>query len=335
MTVQKGQSLLPFEEAVFGPGKDNPGRVQGPVETFFGLHLIVVESHDPGRVRTRAEAASELEGIVRRRKARRLAVDRVEDLLEILPTTPSPTNLAETAGSLGLEVATSDFFHDAENAPAFLAGDEALIAEALAVPLGHTGDVVDTPDHLVVYSVVDTLESVLPTLDDPAVREAAAEAWEEERATLAARVSAEGFLERARLGDGGWAAAAGDLPAGTESGRTPMFARLRFHEAGARMTETDPELFLASYFSLGAPGDLIAEPLPVLGAGPGWLVLRLAEAAPPDESALARTLVDERRGPARDNLGNLAYEYWSATGRATARISLPPAIEALVSDEPR
>ncbi|MDR2455556.1 MAG: SurA N-terminal domain-containing protein [Deltaproteobacteria bacterium] len=327
--IQKGQTLPSFEEVVFGPGKDQIGVVFGPVETMFGFHLIRVDAYDQSHTKTLEEAESELSDQVRRRKARRLAVNRVEDLLEALGAR-GDGDLKKAAASLGLEAKTSDFFYGPDDAPAFFGSDQALIEAALAVPIGEVGDPVDTPDHLVLYSPIERLESFIPELTDPDTLAKVKSAWIADESAKLSQAQAAAFLEAAREG---WEKAEASLPPTVEKGRTEPFARLRFFEAGAHLTEADPDDFLSRYFALSKPGDAVYAPIEVEGDNPGYLVLMVAGVEPADESALSSAQLSERQKTSRATLGESAYEFWATSRQVSARVQLPPAIEAMITGD--
>ncbi|MDR1657324.1 MAG: SurA N-terminal domain-containing protein [Deltaproteobacteria bacterium] len=331
-TMRRGETLPAFEEAVFGLGKDSPGTVVGPVETLFGYHLIKVDSYNPGHTKTRQEAAAELTTVVQRRKARRLAVNRIEDLLEALPTTPSPTNLKDTASSLGLEVKESDFFSANWGAPDFLADNTKYILAAVDTPVGQVGDPVDTPDHLVVYLTTEKKDSFIPPLTDENVREKVASAWKQESALKAAKDAAAKVLWGAA--DQWTAETLENLPEGTDIGQTALFARMKFYEAGAYLTNSDPQDFLSQYFILAKIGDQVTAPIKVDSPdNPGYLILKVSQIQPAAETELATAQLKDRQKTARASLANSAYQYWSETRRNSARVQLPPAIEAMFVEE--
>ena len=328
--IGRGQTLGPFEDIVFGPGKDAIGEVMGPVETMFGWHLVRVDDYNPSRTKTAEEARDELEAQAKRRQARRLAVNRVEELLEALPTTPDSTKLADTAASLGMKAKTSELFSGPDDAPAFFGGDPSAINAALEVPIGQVGDPVDTPDHLVVYAPVERAESFLPTLEDEAILAAVKAAWSAEEAARIAKNEAEAALAAASAD---WDAAVGALPESVEKGRTELFARLRFFEAGAHLTEAAPEDFLSRYFSLAKVGDQVSAPIAIEGDEPGYLIAKVAAFEPADESALAGAALIDRQKTARASQGESAYAFWANSRQAAARIQLPPALEASITGE--
>ncbi|MDR2340421.1 MAG: SurA N-terminal domain-containing protein, partial [Deltaproteobacteria bacterium] len=108
-TLRKGATVKEFEDAVYGLGAANVGKPIGPIETNFGYHIILVESYTPPKTTPLEVAKPELEREIRERKARRAAVDRIEDLYDRVQRDPS-LGLRQVADALGLEVRGSEFF---------------------------------------------------------------------------------------------------------------------------------------------------------------------------------------------------------------------------------
>ncbi|MDR1545515.1 MAG: SurA N-terminal domain-containing protein [Deltaproteobacteria bacterium] len=330
--IERGQSLPTIEEAVFGAIPPLPGQLVGPVETVFGYHLLKVGERRPARTKSFEEAKEELTALVVRRKARRLAVNRIEDLLEALPTTTSASNLKDTARSLGLEVAETEFFDGPDNAPPFFDGDPDKIKEATATPLSQTGRPVEGPESLIVYVPLERRDSFIPPLDDPEIRQAAVAAWIEARASELAAQAAEDFLKAAA--DQGWDAAETDLSAAAEQGRaetgqTPLLGRFRFFEAGPPVAAGEPLQLLEALLRLNRPGDVAPRPVPVESSeAPGFVVLSATAFEAADESTLTAADVESRQRFARGNLGRNAFNFWAGGRSAAVKLTLPPAIEA-------
>lgn len=328
-TVKRGETLPAFEEAIFGPGKDSPGTVIGPIETLFGYHLIKVDSYTPDHTKTLEEAAPELTAIIQRRKARRLAINRIEDLLEALPTTISPSNLRNTATSLGLDVLESDFFSVNSGAPDFLEGSPDILASVVDTPVGRVGDPIDTPESLVVFSPTEIKESYLPPLTDESVREKAASDWKEQVADVEAKKAASDFL-KLFLSD--WSQA--ELPEGAERERTDLFARMKFYEASNYLVESEPLSFLNQYFALAKVGDQVTSPIKVESdLNPGYIILKVTQTEAADESILTPSDLIQRQTTARSSLSKAAYEFWAQAGRSSAKIQLPPEVEAMFTED--
>jgi peptidyl-prolyl cis-trans isomerase D len=330
-TLKRGQTMPSFEEAVFGPGKDKLGQIIGPIETLFGYHLIMVDSYTPGHTKTLEEAKEELTKEVLHLKARRLAINKLEDLLESIPTTSSPNNLKDAAKTHGFEVLQSDFFSVSEDAPEFFESNSTLIEQAIATPIGQVGEPVDNPDLLVLYTPIEKVESFVPPLTDPEVREQVAQAWKEELAAKMANDAASDFIKAAA--ENGWDKQIEALSSDIEHGQTELFARLRFYEAGAYLAETAPNDLIAEFFRLAKVGDLVRNPLKVENpAKPGYLVLYVNATMTASEEELDEATLANRKKAARDNLASTTYAYWNSNRAAVSQIQLPPAFEAYFND---
>jgi peptidyl-prolyl cis-trans isomerase D len=329
-TVRRGQNLPQVEDAIFGSAKDNPGQVVGPVESLFGYHLIVVDSYSPAHQPTIEEAKDELTAIVTQRKARRLAVDKIEDLIDIMPTSNLNASVfAETAKSVGLEPKETGLFSDPSDAPPFLAEDNDLVNAALSTPLGQLGEPVDNPEHIILYTPIEKLDSFIRPLDDESVRPEVVAAWREDMAQKTAQEAAQAFIDSSEGTD--WAGMLAALPEGVETGTTDPFARMQFFSAGAYLTEAEPNSFLAQFFKLGQEGDLIDGPIRIDSASnKGYLVLAVSGYIPADNSGLDEPALRNLQSTAKAALANSAYTYWSAKRRSQAKIQLPQGLQAMI-----
>ncbi|MDR0355556.1 MAG: SurA N-terminal domain-containing protein [Deltaproteobacteria bacterium] len=343
-TITRGQTLPAFEETVFGPGREAIGQVMGPIETLFGYHLIVVDSYQPAHEETLEEAREKLTDLVVRRKARRLAVNRLEDLIEALPISPTPEVFVNTAKSLDFEPKETDFFSDASDAPAIFGNDSTSIAAAADMPVGLLSDPIDTPEHLVLYMVIDKQESFLRPLEDETVRPEVAEAWKAALASQEAEKSSRAFLEATRAGTGSeavsaasadsslWDSLVKELPEEIDSGRTEPFERLQFYASGKYLLEADPASLIREFFKLGQPGDMVSQPIRVdSAANKGYLVFRLAGVEAADESSLTAADLANRQVTASATLGEAGLSYWSASRSGAVKIQLPQALQNYIS----
>ncbi|MDR3204404.1 MAG: SurA N-terminal domain-containing protein [Deltaproteobacteria bacterium] len=331
-SLRRGQTFPSLEQALFGEGKDNIGKVLGPVETTLGYHLLKADSYQPSRIKTIEEAKEDLTEIVTRRKARRLAVNKIEDLLEALPSAPSTTKLRDTAKNLGLETKTTEFFHDSIGAPSFLSSNETNLKEALQIPLGQASDPVDDPDCLALYLVVEKKPSFIPELSDKKILALVTEDFKATESLKAAKKAAEDFLETVAAEP--WDKASEALNPSIEKGKTEPFERLNFYQAGAHLTETDQNEFIGRYCNLAKPGDRVKSPILVGGVTPGYLVLELADFTPADLNSLSAEQLDALRTTNQSSLSYLAFAYWVSARTAANKVKLPAAIEASLMDEP-
>ncbi|MDR1109358.1 MAG: SurA N-terminal domain-containing protein [Deltaproteobacteria bacterium] len=326
--IGRGQTLAPFEEAVFGPGKDQIGQVLGPIETLFGYHLLMVDGYQEAHQPTLEEAREELSSLVAGRKAKRLAVNRIEDLIDIMPTRNLDAQVfAETARSIGLEPKESPLFSDASGAPSFLAEEPGLVDAAIRTPLGQLGDPVDNAEHVVLYTPKEKLDSFLRPLEDEAVRPEVVEAWKASLAQRGAQEAAQAFLASSQ--SSGWDT--GALPEEVERGQTEPFARMQFYAAGAFLAEAEPVSLLSEYFKLGKRGDLTGRPIRIEGGqNRGYLVLLLSDLQPADEAALAESDLANRQQTAKAALAESGYAFWNASQSAKAKIQLPQYLQDML-----
>ncbi|MDR3135138.1 MAG: SurA N-terminal domain-containing protein [Deltaproteobacteria bacterium] len=329
-TVRRGQNLPQVEEAIFGEGKDKIGQVIGPVETIFGYHVLLVESYRPASQATLEESKAELTELVTHRKARRLAVNRVEDLLDILPTSNlTAESFAEIAKSIGLEPQETSLFSDVSNAPPFLAEDESLVAEALETPLGIAGEPLENPERFILYTPIEKLDPFVRPLEDETVRPEAVKAWQANQAKDKALEAAKAFIVSAANMD--WDDMVSSLPEGVESETTEPFTRARMDSAGAYLADSDPESLFSQFFKLSQKGDLSEEPIRVNGeTNKGYMVLAVNNVQPADISAVSDGEIVNLQATARGAVSNSALNWWQYRSRADAKLQLPPAIQSML-----
>lgn len=106
--IQRGQTVQPFEEAVFAL---EPGKLSETVRTPFGLHVILVSEKKPAGTRP----LSEVEGEIRAELARQLGVEKLNDALDALvEDNILKKPLGESAARFGLSAARTDLLSAAE-----------------------------------------------------------------------------------------------------------------------------------------------------------------------------------------------------------------------------
>jgi peptidyl-prolyl cis-trans isomerase D len=329
-TIRRGQNVPAVEDAVFGEGKDNLGQAVGPFPSLFGYHIIRVQSHTPAATPTLEEAKAELTETVTARKARRLAVTKLEDFLDNLPTGNLTAQVfADTATTFGLEAKETGLFGTLADAPPFLAEGEELLAAALATPIGQTGDPVENPERIILYTPIEKKESFVKPLEDETVRPEVVAAWKKNLSKGLALAGAKAFIDSADTLD--WEDMVAGLPEGAEAKSTEPFARMQFFSAGAYLTEAEPLTFLAEYFKLAEKGDLTENPIRIEGGtNEGYLVLAVGDAQVADESTLTQSELANRQSTARAAVSDSAYQWWTYARRLQARVNLPPAIQTML-----
>jgi peptidyl-prolyl cis-trans isomerase D len=328
--IRRGQNLPQIEDYVFGEGKDNLGQPGGPVLSIFGYHVLLVEDYSPAHQPTLEEAKTELTEIVTQRKARRLAVNRIEDLIDILPTSNLDAQVfADTASSIGLETKDTELFGDASDAPPFLAEDDDLVRAALETPIGQAGDPVENPERIILYTPIEKLESFVKPVEDETVRPIAIEAWQKKVSRDLTLEAAKNFIKSSESLH--WEDMIGDLPALVEVNTTEPFSRMQFYSAGAYLAETDPASLAAEFFKLSVKGDLIENPIRVEAAGnEGYVVLAVSDVEEADPSLLSEGELYNLQTTAKAAISNSAYEWWTNFGRVTAKVQLPVGLQAMI-----
>ncbi|MDR2199649.1 MAG: SurA N-terminal domain-containing protein [Deltaproteobacteria bacterium] len=334
--LKKGATDPAFEKAVFADGAQSPGKVLGPVETNFGYHLIVVDEIRPETVKPLEEARGDLERQIRERKARRSAVNKIEDLSEKAQREPG-TELKDLALSMGLKVESTGLF-TRDNPPDWLKDPMELQRvmnsplKVVSLPLD-APETPDSPERLVIYMPTEKNPSRPADLSDPETRQAVRQAWIEATSLDLARKKAEVFLtEAGRLG---FQEAVSRLPEGSgETGTTDFFPRLGFlNMAKAPVNAADPILLTEALFQLNEPGDAAPKPIPVtLTEGEGFLVCAL-NAFQPAELKDFENRESFLRAEARESFGDFALSLWTERAMAGVKTRLPREITEDLSGE--
>jgi hypothetical protein len=329
-TIRQGVTVAQFEDAVFGEGAENIGKLIGPVETAFGYHLIVVESFTPASTKTLEDARADLDRQVRERKARRAAVDKIEDLSERAQRDPT-VELRAIADSLGAECLTSELF-SAVSPPEWL-NDPMEAQKAAASPLKVVSapvDIPETPDSpemLVIYMPTERIESYVPTLEDEEARASAREGWIRESATTLASKQAEEYIVAARRL--GFSMALDSLPPeSVDSGTTDFFPRLRLlGMVQPPVNAADIGQLYSAVFQLAATGDVADRPITVnLPDNPGFLAVGLADFRKADPAPLADSL-GALRQQAVEMAAQGAFSIWAGNQVMRVNLRLPPEVQ--------
>ncbi|MDR2387039.1 MAG: hypothetical protein LBE80_05570, partial [Deltaproteobacteria bacterium] len=207
--------------------------------------------------------------------------------------------------------------------------DEELVIDALETPLGQAGDPVENPERIILYTPMEKMESFVRPIEDETVRPLAIEAWRKKVAHDSTLRAAQEFIDSAESLP--WEEMIGDLPALVEVETTQPFSRMQFYSAGAYLAETEPASLAAQFFKLSVKGDLIEKPIRVEGSGnEGYLVLAVSEIEEADPSLLSEGEIYNMQKTATAGLSNSAYEWWTNYGRVTAKVQLPPGLQAMI-----
>jgi len=273
--LTRGSTFPELEEAAFEAPLNE---VIGPVATAAGYHLIQVTARRAAGPSPLAEVRAEVAGEFKALRARRAAVDLLEELLNRAELNP---DLADAAQGLGLRAALSRSFTP-ESAPGFFENNPEAIQKAFSAPLDRVAPPFEGERGLVLYVPRTRRESRIPPLDE--IREEVERAWKREAADSLARRSLEGCLPEIQAK--GWEAYLAAQGRRLKSGSGPLAGRYAL-SATPPFEGSDPQAVTALAFSAALPGQIV----PVSLAGrlegrPGRFLLRLAEYQAADESRL-------------------------------------------------
>ena len=271
--LTRGSTFPELEEAAFEAPLNE---VIGPVATAAGYHLIQVTARRPAGPSPLAEVRAEVAGEFQTLRARRAAVDLLEELLARAEINP---DLAYAAQGLGLRATLSRAF-TAANAPGFFENDQEAIQRAFSAPLDRVAPPFEGERALALYVPRTRRESRIPPLDE--IREEVEMAWKRDVADSLARQALEGCLPEIQAQ--GWEAVAKARHLKSGSGLLVD----RYALSGTPPFEgSDPRAVTALAFSAAEAGQIV----PVSLAGrldgqAGRFLLRLAEYRAADESRL-------------------------------------------------
>lgn len=273
--LARGSTFPELEEAAFSAPLNE---VIGPVATDAGFHLVQVTDRRPAAPSPLAEVRDSLAGELKVLRARRTAVDLLENLLDRAEVNP---DLADAAQGLGLRAALSRPFTP-DDAPGFFENNSEAVQRAFSAPLDRVAPPFEGERTLLLYVPRTRQESRVPPLEE--VREEVDRAWKREAADDLTRQRLESFLPEIRAQ--GWEAYAKAPGRRLKSGAGPLTTRYAL--SGSPPFEgSEPRAVTALAFSSAVPGQV----LPVSLAGrldgrPGRFLLRLAEYQAADESRL-------------------------------------------------
>ncbi|MDR1166032.1 MAG: SurA N-terminal domain-containing protein [Deltaproteobacteria bacterium] len=325
--IRRDDLVAEFAAAAFDEGPQRLNEILGPVETLFGYHLIQVSAYNPGGPQSFAEAEPALVETLKTRKARRLAIDRLENILSQAQYGETSVDLKALAEGQGLTSEVSEFFN-VDNPPAFLAGRQGEAASALAWPIGQLSEPLDEDGFFAVYVPLERKESFIPSLSDPDVSARARDLLIDATALAQSRAAAQSYV--AAASERGWTLGQANLTPGTfEAGQTPFTARLNiFNIPGTPLSQADSLELIGAILGLQKAGDVAPEPIAVLSPdSPGYLVTSLSNFRPAPEENFADNL-DARRAAALGE-GQLAVlSHWLSSRSGQVMMKIPPELTA-------
>ncbi|MDR2140179.1 MAG: SurA N-terminal domain-containing protein [Deltaproteobacteria bacterium] len=324
--IPRGENIQFFDQVIFEEGAKNLQKPVGPVQSPMGYHIFLVRSLTPASTKTLEEVRPEMEERVKNRQARTLAADLTEKLER---SAKAPSNLAEAAKTMGLETQETDFFSEADGAPAWLSSLEGETARAFRLEIGQLGYPVTTENGYSLYTVAEKKATFIPPLTDPDTRAQVEKDWLNLQALGLAKAAASQFLAQAQTE--GWEKTAGALPETVEKGQTPLFRRLSLFEAGTPLIYADLTALQKSYPLLTRIGQLINDPITYGNPNAeGFLALSLAQVERADDKDL-----DQPGGfsaePIRERLRNTTYNLWLQKANREVELRVPEELQSLMA----
>lgn len=300
--VKKGETVLPFEQALFAlrKGEISPE----PVRTPFGFHAIKAVEIREGGKKPLTDVAPQIRERLASEAADRAARARAE---EVRAKLIGAADFMAEARKLGVDPVETTLARR-DQALSFAPADP-LEEAAFELALGGVSPPVKTLAGWVTLKHVESLPAAVPPLGE--IRDKVAAAVKRQKAEAQALDKARQLATEARTAD--LAAAARKL--GATNGETPRFSRTKPPE------RLPGEAVMAA---LRTPAGGLSEPVK---APQGYYVLKTLERFPPAPGGLAA----EREKLASDLLArkqNLAWESWVGAAHQGAKIEVSTRLPA-------
>jgi len=157
-TFERDRMVKPFADKAFAM---SAGEISEPVRTRFGWHVIKVEQVNPASTATRQEAEPQIRIKLTERKAKTVAYDIAENLLDRFYDTEDLLELAEEPD---VKVATTSFFTRTQG-PVQGISDRAQFAKvAFELAEKDVSDIQEFADGYYIIQVIESLPASVPDL---------------------------------------------------------------------------------------------------------------------------------------------------------------------------
>ncbi len=186
-TIVKGQTVKPFEDAVFSA---KPGEIVGPVQTEFGFHIIQVEQRTEPHLKSLDEVKAQITPIIARQKAGA----ETQKLAATVQTQARTESLDKAAAAHNLQVVNTDWISRNSslpgigNAPDFM--DAIFSAKPNSAPMA-----VQTANGWAIVQTTDVRPPRTPTFEE--VKAQLAQRYSQERAQVLLRQKTQELADKA------------------------------------------------------------------------------------------------------------------------------------------
>lgn len=171
-TIVKGQTVKPFEDAVFSA---KTGDLTGPVQSEFGFHIIQVEQRTDAHLRSLDEMRPLITPVVTREKMRTQA----DQLASTVQAQARTTTMEKAAADHGLQIVNTDFFSRNASLPGI--GNSSQFADyVFGNKPNSSPTAVPTAQGWAIAQTVDVKAARTPTFDE--VKPQLAQRYSQERA---------------------------------------------------------------------------------------------------------------------------------------------------------
>ncbi|HVO62639.1 MAG TPA: peptidyl-prolyl cis-trans isomerase [Terriglobales bacterium] len=186
--IQRGRTVPEFEKTAFSLPK---GQISDLVQTTYGFHIIKVDDKQQAHTKSLDEVKSQIEPLIRRQKADRIAESQANALL----SGARSEGLAKAADAKHLSVVTTDFFARTDtlpgigNAPQLM---DAVFGEGEKSP----PDLVQTSQGYVVLQLLGIKPPATPSFEE--IRQKVVDEFTNERATTLLTQKTQELSDRAK-----------------------------------------------------------------------------------------------------------------------------------------
>lgn len=190
----RGQMVKPFEDAIFAMAE---GATSDLVETPFGYHIIKLEKIQPFRIKPLEEVKTDIQGELKKNKAKSLAFTRANKAYEEIILAGSLAKYGETSGA---EILQTDFFErssppDVEGKNSFVR-EPAFLSTAFALKKGELSSLVDLGEGYAIIFAQDKKAPKVSPLEE--IREQVRADYIGKRSEELARETADTLLDAVR-----------------------------------------------------------------------------------------------------------------------------------------
>ena len=186
-TIIKGQTVKPFEDAVFSA---KVGDIVGPVQSEFGFHIIQVEQRTDPHLKSLDEVKAQIVPIVARQKSSAAA----QQLASTVQTQARTESIDKAAAANSLQVVNTDWFDRNASLPG-IGNVPAFMDAVFTTSVNGPSTAVQIPQGWAIVQAIDKHAPRTPTFDEAKARLAAN--YKQERAQMVLKQKGQELADKA------------------------------------------------------------------------------------------------------------------------------------------